>query len=66
MGEEVERPSCDVAVVAVVVVVVVVVAQGVADKRTVALDTEGIRTPVAFAPGLERTNVHVDHDFGMT
>ena len=34
--------------------------------RTVALDIEGSRIPVAFAPGLGRTYVHVDHDFVMT
>ena len=71
--------SCGVAVVvvvvvvavAVVVVVVVAVAvavavQDVADMRTVALDIEGSRTPVAFAPGLGHTYVRADHGFVMT
>lgn len=56
--EEVERPSCDVAAV--------VAARGVAGMKTVALDIEGSRTPVASARGLGRTYVHADHDFVMT
>lgn len=56
--EEVEMPSCDVAAV--------VAARGVAGMQTVALDIEGSRTPVAFAPGVGRTYVHVDHGFVMT
>lgn len=56
--EEVERPSFDAAAVAA--------ARGVADMQTVALDIEGSRTPVAFAPALGRTYVHADHGFVMT
>ena len=33
--------------------------------QTVALDIEGSRTPVEFAPGLGRTYVHVDRGFVM-
>lgn len=56
--EEVETPSCGVAAA-------VVAAQGVAGTQTVALDIEGSRTPVEFAPGLGRTYVHVDRGFVM-
>lgn len=58
MGEELGRPSCDVAAV-------VVAAQGVADMPTVALGTEDSRTLVAFAPALGHTYVHVDHGLVM-
>ena len=58
MEGEVERPSYDVAAAAA--------APGVADMLTAALDTEGSRILVAFAPGLERTCAHVAHGFVMT
>ena len=62
--EEVETPSCG--VVVVVVVIVAAAAQGAADMEMAALDIEGSHTLVAFAQGLARTYVHVDHGFVMT
>ena len=58
MEEGVERASCDVAVA--------VAAQGVADMQKVALDTEGSRIPVAFAPELGCRYGHVAHGSAMT
>ena len=60
MEEGVERPSCDVAVA------VAVAAQGVADMQKVALDIEGSRIPVAFAPELGCRYGHVAHGSAMT
>ena len=62
MEEGVERPSCDVAVA----VVVAVAAPGVADMQKVALDTEGSRIPVAFAPELGCRYGHVARGSAMT
>ena len=66
--EEVERPSCGVVVVVVVVAVAAAAAaaQGAADMEMAGLDIEGSHTLVAFARGLARTYVHVDHGFVMT
>ena len=60
MEEGVERPSCDVAVA------VAVAAPDVADMQKVALDIEGSRIPVAFAPELGCRYGHVAHGSAMT
>ena len=62
MEAGVERPSCDVAVA----VAVAVAARRVADMQKVALDIEGSRIPVAFAPELGCRYGHVAHGSAMT